>query len=98
MSNLFSFGKVKLNKRKGTAAVQVKLPGAGKLVLVGSKTVKTKTVFVKRKSTITVTVKATGKAASTLKKKRQVKVKATFRFTPSGGKARTKSKSVTLRR
>ena len=95
-SNNFSFGKVKLNKKKGVATLQVKVPGAGKVLLLGSKTVAKSSKSAKGKSTVKLTVKAKGKAAKTLKKKGKAKVKAKVKFTPNGGKAKTKSKTVKL--
>ncbi|MGA7397966.1 MAG: choice-of-anchor Q domain-containing protein [Solirubrobacterales bacterium] len=95
-SNNFTFGKVKLNKKKGVATVQVKVPGAGKVLLIGSKTVAKASKSAKAKATLSLTVKTKGKAAKQLKKKGKAKVKASFRFTPSGGTAKTKSKTVKL--
>ncbi|MGA7434244.1 MAG: CSLREA domain-containing protein [Solirubrobacterales bacterium] len=95
-SNKFNFGKVKLNKKKGVATLQVKVPGAGKVLLLGSKTVAKSSKKSKKKSTLKLTVKAKGKAAKTLKKKGKAKVKAKVKFTPTGGKAKTKSKTVKL--
>lgn len=95
-SNNFTFGKVKLNQKKGIATLQVKVPGAGKVVLVGSKTVPGQKKTAKSKATIGLTVKAKGKAAKTLKKQGKVTVKAKVTFTPTGGKAKTKSKTVKL--
>ena len=95
-SNAFTFGKVKLNKKKGVATLQVKVPGKGKLLLLGSKDVKSQNKSAKKKSTVTLTVKAKGKAAKTLKKKGKVKVKASVKFTPTGGRAKNKSKTVKL--
>lgn len=95
-SNAFSFGKVKLNKKKGVATVQVRVPGAGRVLLLGSKTVAKTSSVAKGKATLNLKVKAKGKAAKKLKKKGHAKVKASFRFTPTGGTAKTKSKSVKL--
>ena len=95
-SNAFSFGKIKLNRKKGVATLQVKVPGAGKVLLKGSKTVAKSSKTAKGKATIKLSVKAKGKAARTLKKKGKVKVKASVKFSPTGGAARTKSTSVKL--
>lgn len=94
--NAFTFGKIKLNKKKGVATLQVKVPGKGKVLLLGSKDVKSQNKSAKKKSTVTLTVKAKGKAAKQLKKKGKAKVKAKVKFTPTGGKAKTKSKTVKL--
>lgn len=95
-SNKFSFGWSRLNKKTGVASLQIKVPGAGKVAVVGSKTVAKSSATAKKESIVVVKVKAKGKAAKTLKKKGKVKVKATVKFTPTGGKARTKSKTVKL--
>ena len=95
-SNAFSFGKVKLNKKKGVATLQVKVPGAGKVQLLGSKKVKKSSKTASAKSTVKLTVRAKGKAAKQLKKKGRAKVSAKVKFSPSGGTPRTKSKTVKL--
>ncbi|HTU15849.1 MAG TPA: right-handed parallel beta-helix repeat-containing protein [Solirubrobacterales bacterium] len=94
--NAFSFGKVKLNKKKGVATLQVKVPGAGKVLLAGSKTVARSSKTSRGAATVNLTVKAKGRAAKQLKKKGSVKVKAKVSFTPTGGTAETKSKTVKL--
>jgi TolB protein len=96
-SNKFSFGKVKLNKAKGTATLTVNVPGAGKLVLAG-KGVKKATKAVAAKGKATLTVKATGKALGKLNSKGAVALKAKVTFTPAGGSARTEPKSLTLKK
>ena len=95
-SNAFTFGKVKLNKKRGTAALQVKVPGKGIVQLLGSKTVKPMKKLASRKATVALTVKAKGKAARQLKRTGRTKLKTKVRFTPTGGQARTKSKTVKL--
>ena len=94
--NDFTFGKVKVNRKKGLATVQIKVPGAGKVLLLGSGTVKKASKPAKKKSTVTLTVKAKGKAAKQLKKKGKTKVKAMFKFTPTRGLPKQKSKTVKL--
>ena len=81
-SNNFTFGKVKLNKKKGVATLQVKVPGKGKVVLLGSKTVRKSSKTAKAKSTLKLTIKAKGKAAKQLKKKGKAKVKANGQVHP----------------
>lgn len=97
-SSEFTFGKVKPNRKNGTATLQVKVPGAGMVQLLGSKTVKPATKQSKAASLVTLKVKAKGKAAKQLSKKGKAKVKARVRFTPTGGTAKTKSKAVKLMR
>lgn len=95
-SNKFTFGKVKLNKKKGVATLQVKVPGAGRVQLLGSRSVKPQRKTAKGKSMIRLTVKAKGKANKGLKKRGKAKVKAKVKFTPTGGTAKTKSKRLKL--
>ncbi|MGK2931676.1 MAG: CehA/McbA family metallohydrolase [Solirubrobacterales bacterium] len=95
-SNKFSFKGVKLNKKKGTASLKVRVPSAGGISLLPSKTVKGQSKKVRKNSTIALTIKARGKAAKSLKRKGKAKVKAKVRFTPSGGKQLIKSKTVKL--
>jgi len=96
-SNKFSFGKVKLNKPKGTAILTVIVPGKGTLVL-GGKGVKRSTKSVAAAGKATLVVKATGKALAKLKSKGAVALKAKVTFTPAGGSARTEAKSLTLKK
>jgi hypothetical protein len=95
-SNAFTFGKLKLNKKNGTATLQVKVPGAGKLQLIGSKTVAANSKSAKKKSTVALKVRAKGGAATKLRKKGKVKLTIRVKFTPAGGKAKVKPKTVKL--
>lgn len=95
--NRFTIGKVKTNRKKGTATIKVKVPWSGKIQLRGSKTVKPFNRSAAKAATVTLTVKAKGKAAKSLKKKGQTKVKATITFTTAGMKPLTKSKTVKLK-
>lgn len=95
-SNAFSFGWIKLNKKKGVASLQVRVPGPGKILVLGSRTVARSSKAAPRKMTIAVKIKAKGRAAKSLRKKGRAKVKAKVKFTPTGGTARTKSKTVKL--
>jgi hypothetical protein len=92
----FTFGKVTPNRKSGTAALQVRVPGAGRVQLLGSRTVTASSRSASRKSTVVLTVKPRGAAARTLKRKGTVKVKASVRFTPAGGTARTRATTVKL--
>ncbi|MDQ2629626.1 MAG: hypothetical protein M3Y75_01435 [Actinomycetota bacterium] len=96
-SNKFSFGKVKLNKAKGTATLTVSVPGPGALVLAG-KGVKKAAKAVAAAGKATLPVKATAKALKKLNDSGAVSLKAKVTFTPSGGSARTESKSLTLKK
>lgn len=94
--NEFSFGKVRLNKKKGTATIEVDVPDAGEVALAGTKKVKKESKAATGGSTLKLTIRARGKALKSLRKKGKVKVKATFTFVPSGGLAASKVKSLKL--
>jgi hypothetical protein len=93
-SNKFSFGKLALNKHKGTATQTVKVPGAGKLVLKG------KGVKTARKTAsggkVKLKIVLSAKQLRLLKAAGKLKVKVAVTFTPTGGKPLTKHKKITL--
>jgi hypothetical protein len=92
----FSFGKLKPNKKKGTATLQVKVPAAGKVDLLGSKTVKATKKTIADKGTVVLTVQAKGKALKQLKTKGKTKLKVKVKYSPTGGTSKTQSESVRL--
>ncbi len=96
-SNKIAFGKVKLNKAKGTAALTMTVPSPGKLAL-GGKGVKTASKSVAARGKATLTVKASGKALAKLNEKGAVSLKAKVTFTPTGGTAGVATKSLTLKK
>jgi YVTN family beta-propeller protein len=93
--NRFGFGKVKKNKRKGTARLQVKVPAAGVLMLSGKKV-----RFVKRRigkaGKVTLPIRPKIKANKTLKHRHRLKVRIRVKFSPAGGNPSSKSKKLTL--
>jgi N-acetylneuraminic acid mutarotase len=96
VSNLFSFGKPKLNKELGTAKLPITIPGPGTLVLSDRGVVEQK-----KTPTAAGTVKMLVKAKNQKKEllatgKVRVNVKVTF--TPTGGTANSKSKALVLKR
>lgn len=97
-SNAFSFGKAKLNKRKGTARLPVKVPGPGTLKLRGKGLVPQRSSAAVGAGTVKLTIKPKGKTKRKLKKKGRAKVTAKVTYTPTGGDHRTKSKKLTLKR
>ncbi|HEX3042061.1 MAG TPA: hypothetical protein VHP56_08255 [Solirubrobacterales bacterium] len=96
-SNEFSFGKVTLNEKRGTASLAVTVPGPGKLVL-GGKGVKGATKSVAAAGKATLSIKATGKALKKLNNTGSASLVAKVTFTPTGGSPRTKTKSLTLKK
>jgi tripartite motif-containing protein 71 len=96
-SNQFSFGKLKLNTKKGTAKLTVELPGPGELVLAG-KGVKSQGKQVAGVGDTKLSIKAKGKASKKLTKKGKVKLTLAVTFTPTGGEPNERSKKVKLKR
>ena len=94
--NKFSFGKLKPNKKKGTATLQVKVPAAGKVELLGSKTAKATKKTIADKGTVVLTIKAKGKALKQLKKKGKTRLSVKVKYSPTGGNPKTQSESVVL--
>ncbi|HTU14004.1 MAG TPA: CehA/McbA family metallohydrolase [Solirubrobacterales bacterium] len=95
-SNRFSFAGTKLNKKKGTALLKVKVAGAGVVKLSGRNVAGATAKPKKANQIVSLTVKATGKLKKTLRKTGKATAKTKVTFTPTGGKTATKSKPVKL--
>lgn len=98
-ANFSSFApakKVKLNRKKGTAKLTVKVGGPGALKLTGKKT-KPQSKTAKAPGKVKLLIKAKGKAAKALANNGKAKVKVKVAYTPTGGTTATFTKSVTLR-
>lgn len=91
----FSFGKLKLAKKKGTATLQVKASGAGTLKLSGKK-VKSKTVKVKKAGTVNVAIVPTAATKKALRKSGSANVTVKVSFKGTAGGITTKSRKVRL--
>ncbi len=96
--NGFSFGKVKRNKRKGTARLPVKVPGAGDLRLAKSKTVSGDRKRVSSEGSVKLKVRPRGRTKKKLARKGAAKVEVKVTFAPEGGDPKTKRKRIKLRR
>jgi hypothetical protein len=101
-ASAFSFGKVKDNKKKGTATITVNVPGPGTVDLAG-KGVKNQrsggavaSKVVSAAGPVQLLVKPKGKVKHKLAKKGKAKVKVSVTYTPSGGNAATQSERVKL--
>jgi hypothetical protein len=95
-SNKFTLGKLKLNKKKGTATLSVTLPDAGQFTLSG-KGIKKVTRGAKGAVTLKLPVKPVGKAKKALLANGKLKVNLKLKFVPTGGTAAQKSKKATLK-
>lgn len=101
-SNAFTFGKLTLNKKKGTAKLKVTVPGAGQLVAVDAKKKGPKRI---QRTSFTATaggiaalpLKATKAGKKTLEAKGKLKFKLRVTFTPTGGSAATQAFSGKLK-
>lgn len=88
-----------------TIRLSLQLPGAGKISIASStkpkkgKTIKltTKNVTVTKSGAQTITVSLSSKAKSALKKDKKLKVTIKITYTPTGGTAKTITKSVTVK-
>ena len=104
-SNAFKFGRLKRNKRKGTATMIVIVPGAGTITLKGKGVVgkqpgrsakATASKAVSAAGRVKLLIKAKGKAKRKLGRTGKVKVKMNVTYTPTGGTPNTKAKTVKL--
>jgi hypothetical protein len=101
-SNLFRLGKARLNKKKGTASLPVRVPGPGLVRLrvtgaAGRHRARTSTAdFVGAAGTVRLPVVAGGKAQRKLDRTGRVEVSVDVAFTPNGGTAAAKTKALTL--
>jgi predicted outer membrane repeat protein len=96
-SNAFKLGRLKKNKRKGTAKLKVRLPlpDAGKLTLFG-KGLKRKSKKVAGKAKVKLGVVPKGKKERKLADNGKVKVKIKVKYSPTGNSAVTKKRKAKL--
>lgn len=101
------YGKLKLNKNKGTALLPVTVPGSGSLSIGGKGVVNKRPGLsgfarlakaVDQAGTYTLTVKAKGKSKRKLFATGKVKVKAVVTFKPSSGDAVHDTRTIKLKR
>lgn len=95
-SNKFGFGRVKLNKAKGTAKLTLVLPGPGSVGLAG-KGVKKVAKPAKAAGNLSIPIAATGKAKAILARTGTVKLALKITFTPVGGSPNTQSHPLKLK-
>jgi hypothetical protein len=103
----FSFGKLKRNKKKGTATLTVELPGPGTLVLTGKGLIRQRPAAAPRASgvlaktvsaagRVNLKVKPKGKKKSKLYRAGKVTVTAKVTYKPTSGLPNTKAKRIKL--
>lgn len=104
VSNQFSILRKTISSKTGGATLSVKLPGAGKLDVLGTAKAGKKKIKVGhvvltagKAGTYSVTLKPSGAAKQLLSKKGSLKVNLTFTFSPTGGTAKSTTSSVTLK-
>jgi hypothetical protein len=95
ISNLIKLGKLKLNKKAGTATLAVKVPDAGTLT-VTAKGLKKVVRSSKGAATLSLPIKPVGTTKKTLAKTGKAKLALTLTFAPTGGTAKRTSKTVKL--
>jgi hypothetical protein len=101
-SNRFRFGKLKRNKKKGTATLIVIVPGPGALALGKSAAVKGAVRSAQKAGRVKLPIRLRGRARRRLSRLAEtrgigrVKVKVRVTFTPTGGTALTLTKRLTM--
>lgn len=111
-SNLFSLPKKSISSQTGQATVSVKIPGPGKVEMVGTAnvpsakssrvhkkkiTVGKVTLTAGKAGTYNLKLKPSGAAKKRLREKGKLKVSLKVTYTPTGGTAKTSNSSVTLK-
>jgi hypothetical protein len=96
--NTFKRGKIKRNKRKGTATVAVTVPGPGVLKVLKKSATYGSTVSVPAAGTYNLTIKPRKSAANKLRRKRKVKASASIGYTPTGGFASSQKLKLTFKK
>jgi 6-phosphogluconolactonase (cycloisomerase 2 family) len=94
-SNAFTLGKLKRNRRKGTAKLAVTVPGQGSVDLAG-KALKAAHVDAVAPGGYRLTIKATRKKAKKLRRRGKLKAAAEVTFAPVGGTPSAQVKRVKL--
>jgi ABC-type phosphate transport system substrate-binding protein len=103
-SNRFSLPRKTISSKTGGATISVKVPGPGKLEMIGTAKVGGKTIKVGRTvlnankaGTFKLALKPSAAAKKQLRKKGKLRVLLKFTFTPNGGTAKTSTTGLTLK-
>ena len=94
-SNAFEFGKLRRNRRKGTARETIVLPGPG-VVSVAGRRVRHLSKFPDRARRVSIAIKPRGHAKRALYRRGAVVVHPTFTFVPTGGTPRAADRRIKL--
>jgi hypothetical protein len=99
-SNQFTLGKVRNNRRRGTATVAATVPGPGVLSVSGKgvKAAAARGVTVTAPGTVKLTIRARGKSKRRLATTGRAKVKPSITYTPADGDPNIEVKKVKLKR
>ena len=92
----YKFGKVKLNRKKGTAKLTISVGAPGALVVSGKK-IKKRSKVVKAAGKATIAIVPKGKALKALAKTGKAKVKVKLAYTPTGGSTSILTKRIGLK-
>ena len=105
VSNLFTLTRKAISSKTGGATLSVKLPGAGKLDLLGTAKVGKKKITVghvvlnaAKGGTFNVTLKPSAAAKKVLSEKGKLSVTLKLTFSPTGGTANSTTSTVTLKK
>lgn len=94
-SSAFSFRRLDLNKRRGTARLTAHAPDAGKFVLSGAG-LRTSRTSARKAGNLPLPVVPNAKIKRKLGKSGKAALTAVVTFTPNGGTPRTKNRRLTL--
>jgi hypothetical protein len=99
-SNVFGFGKVIHNRRRGIASLPVRVPGPGSLLLGGKGLIARKgpgsALVLGGAGTVRLAIVAAGHKETTLDRTGQAKLVAKVTYIPAGGDPSTKTKKIAL--
>jgi len=91
----FRLGKVRRQKRKGTATLVARVPAAGKLKLAGDG-LRTETKHLSRSGNVNLPVRAKGKERRKLRRTGKARVRARLVYKADAGAPRTERKTIKL--
>jgi hypothetical protein len=96
-SNRFSLGRLRRNRRKGTATLFVHVPGPGELSLSGNGVIPAE-ARAAGSGEVALAVRSAGKAARRLRKGGKTRVRLGVSFAPDGGPPAAQELAVVLRK